>query len=156
MHEFSLALGFGWIGLGAVSAFTLLYRRWTFTIALVCASLASSAIDFAHGSIAARAFGPIIILVAVHAIVREMRRRSRPAGASQLQAPVLDEKPSGEYEATGKNVLLLRPKARGSATWLAHDGQGVIFVTPTSPERARSGCRVGLRRKRNGEFIAVT
>jgi hypothetical protein len=155
MNEFSLALGFGWIGLGAISALALLYRRWTLAIALVCASLASSVIDFAHGSIAARAFGPIIVLVAVHAIVRELRRAVRPpAAVAATPAPV--EVPPGDHEATGKNVLLLRPKARGSAIWLAHDGQGVIFVTPTSLERARSGCRVGLRRKRNGEFIAVT
>ena len=157
MYEFSLLLGFGWLALGAISLLTLAYRPGPLPLALAIASLASIIIDFTGGSIAAMAFGPIIVLVASHAILRHILlpwHVVAPASAALLPATPA---PAEQSPAVAKrHVLLLRQRSHRSPLWLAHDGYGVILVLPTIPARAKSGCRVPLLKKGDGTLWAET
>lgn len=157
MYEFSLLLGFGWLAIGAISLLLLAYRLSPLFVALVIASLASIIIDFTGGSIAAMTFGPIIVMVASHAILRHVLlpwNTVAPVLSAATPAAIAPaEQPPAK---SNRYVLLLRQRSHRSPLWLAHDGFGVILVLPTTPERAKSGCRVLLLKKRDGTLWAET
>lgn len=157
MYEFSLVLGFGWMAIGLAALVALTRKLSPLPLALALSSLASTLIDFTGGSIAAMAFGPIIVLIATHAILAEVPRlKTKPAGPAKVKGF------SSQLDATDasalpqKKVLLLRPRSPRSHIWLAHNGRTVIQVVPTCGANARSGCRVNLIEKTDGSFWVIT
>lgn len=157
MYEFSLLLGFGWLALGAISLLLLAYRPSPLSVALFIASLASVIIDFTGGSIAAMTFGPIIVMVASHAILRHVLLPWNTVAPALTAVSPTAIAPAELIPAkSNRYVLLLRQRSHRSPLWLAHNGHGIILVLPTTPERARSGCRVPLLSKRDGTLWAET
>lgn len=159
MYELSLAIGFAWIALAALSLLMCAYWPRPLSFALALGSLVGIAVDFTGGSMAAMVVGPLLAFGGTLAIAKELRPpKAAPVLGKLADAILLDEVMRKE-EAQAKPttfVLLVRPHRANGKVWLAHDGRGLIQVTPTCPQRAFSGCRVGLMRQPNGEFLVVT
>lgn len=159
MYELSLILGFGWTVLGITALIVLLHRRTPFFLAILISSAASTFIDFTGGSLVAMIFGPTVVMIASYAILRELLQYPiSHRDDSSSQGPVLSDntQPVAPSRAYLARVLLLRQHSPQSKLWLAHNGRSVIEVTPTHPERAQSGCRVGWFRTTNGTDMVDT
>jgi hypothetical protein len=159
MYELSLVIGFTWIALAALSLLMCVYWRRPLSFALALASLIGLVLDFTGGALGAKIVFPLIAFAGTLAIAKDLRpQKPAPVLGKLADAMLLDEVMRKE-EAQAKPtafVLLVRPHTANRSVWLAHDGRGLIQVTPTCPQRAFSGCRVGLMRQPNGEFLVVT
>lgn len=161
MYQLSIVIGFTWIILAAISLLMCVYWRRPVAYALAIASFIGIYLDFTGGALGARIVMPLIAFAGTLAIARELRP-SNPAAAPVLgklaDAMLLDEvMRKAEAQANpAMFVLLVRPHQSQRDVWLAHDGRGILHVTPTCPKRAYSGCRAGLMRQPNGEYLVVT
>jgi len=159
MYGLSLALSLGWIALGSLAALWALTRRITpLVLSLVVGAIGSLIVDFSGGSIAAMAVLPLLLMGGTFGVAYEVRKLFAQPTVREIPPVLAEGLPSPEDAVRGpvRRVLLLRPQDKGSKVWLAHDGRGVLYVTPTRPEHAKSGYRVGLLEQPNGELVAIT
>jgi hypothetical protein len=159
MYTLSLVVGLTWIALAAISLLMCVYWRRPLSFALALASLIGVALDITGGALGAKLVFPLLAFAGTLAIAKELRPpKPAPILGKLADAMLLDEvmrKEEAQAQPT-LFVLLVRPHGTKRDVWLAHDGRGLLQVTPTCPQRAYSGCRAGLMRQPNGEFLVVT